>query len=262
MKIKILLILLFISTIALGQQKGIVYYGYIEALQTGNKIGSDYNAYMVFNKDQSFYVTAKDSLERVENINEQKTYTNEDGGGAIYNGMKSSPQGDQVVNNLKKSTMWSSFLYRKQIYVKEVTPKMNWKIEKETKKIGKFICKKATTSFRGRNYTAWFTPEIPVSFGPWKLNGLPGIILEAYDTNKHVYWYFKTVEYPVNSKENVSYIRTRKAVKFLTLIEFANLREKEVTFAKEKNILLSQQYKDKGIIFLPPTLSEMFLEFE
>ena len=40
-------------------------------------------------------------------------------------------------------------------------------------------CNLATTKFRGREWKVWFTEEIPVSLGPWKLGGLPGLILKA-----------------------------------------------------------------------------------
>ncbi|MDO5656623.1 MAG: GLPGLI family protein [Flavobacteriaceae bacterium] len=58
---------------------------------------------------------------------------------------------------------------------------INWDIKNEYKNIGGFACQQANTSFRGRNYTAWFTEEIPVDFGPMKFGGLPGLILEIYD---------------------------------------------------------------------------------
>ena len=46
-----------------------------------------------------------------------------------------------------------------------------------------YTCQKATCHFRGRNYVAWFAPDIPVRQGPWKLGGLPGLILKAHDTD-------------------------------------------------------------------------------
>lgn len=60
----------------------------------------------------------------------------------------------------------------KLLYLKEKAPKINWSIEDSTKSIGNYTVQKATARFRGRDYTAWFSPEIPVPFGPWKLHGL------------------------------------------------------------------------------------------
>jgi len=259
MKYKIITLLLLSNFIF--AQKGLVHYGYIEAFASGNAKGPDSNAYLVFNKEQSYYVTAKDSLERAEKINEQKTYENDDdSGGTIYNGMKVSAQGDQVAYHLKKETMWSNILYRNQIYVKEVAPKMDWKILKETKKIGKFNCKKATTTFRGRNYTAWFTTEIPLPYGPWKLHGLPGLILEAHDTNKNAYWYFKSVEYPSKTKENAKYMSMPKNLKWLTYPEFQKVQQNEINLAEDKNKLNAKNFP--GVEFLPLKLKNMFLECE
>ncbi len=83
----------------------------------------------------------------------------------------------------------------------EPVAKIDWKIEKEQKKIGNFVCQKATARFRGRNYTAWFAPEIPISAGPWKLHGLAGIILEAYDDTKEIQFLFKSIQYPAEVGE-------------------------------------------------------------
>ena len=42
-----------------------------------------------------------------------------------------------------------------------------------------YLCQQATTTFRGVAWTAWYTEEIPSSAGPWRLRGLPGLIVEA-----------------------------------------------------------------------------------
>jgi GLPGLI family protein len=75
---------------------------------------------------------------------------------------------------------------------------ISWKIHDETKEIGRFECIKASASFRGREYTVWYTHEIPIALGPWKLIGLPGLILEAYDSEDDVKFLFRSVEIPYN----------------------------------------------------------------
>lgn len=62
----------------------------------------------------------------------------------------------------------------------EETPEeWTWEISDSTKNILGYECVKATTEFHGRKWIAWFSPEIPLYNGPWKLGGLPGVILEA-----------------------------------------------------------------------------------
>ncbi|MDR3060333.1 MAG: GLPGLI family protein [Prevotella sp.] len=57
-----------------------------------------------------------------------------------------------------------------------------WNIASDTLTVLGYLCQKATTNFRGRAYEAWFTSDIPVNDGPWKLYGLPGLILKAQDS--------------------------------------------------------------------------------
>ena len=45
-----------------------------------------------------------------------------------------------------------------------------------------YPCHKATTIFRGRFWTVWYTLDLPYSDGPWKFCGLPGLVLYAYDS--------------------------------------------------------------------------------
>ncbi len=61
----------------------------------------------------------------------------------------------------------------------------NWKLNtaKDTTILG-YKCHKATCHFAGRDYTAWYTPDIPISNGPYKFTGLPGLILSIADTKK------------------------------------------------------------------------------
>ena len=52
------------------------------------------------------------------------------------------------------------------------------------KEILGYTCQLATTQFKGRKWSAWYTEDIPLDCGPWKLCGLPGLILSAYDSQR------------------------------------------------------------------------------
>lgn len=72
--------------------------------------------------------------------------------------------------------------------INDTLSNFKWKITKEKKVILNYTCIKATTKFRGRNYEAWYTEEIPIQNGPWKFCGLPGLIIKVGDVeNKFVY---------------------------------------------------------------------------
>ena len=67
-------------------------------------------------------------------------------------------------------------------YYTEPLGEIQWEIGDSTKTILGYECVMAETDYHGIHWTAWFTPEVPIQEGPWKLTGLPGLILEASET--------------------------------------------------------------------------------
>lgn len=61
------------------------------------------------------------------------------------------------------------------------TAQFDWTLLPDTVTVCGYVCRKAEATFRGIRWTAWYAPDIPIPAGPWKLNGLPGLILWAYD---------------------------------------------------------------------------------
>lgn len=65
--------------------------------------------------------------------------------------------------------------------------KPEWKILSEKQKIGEYNTQKATTTYGGREWTAWFSTDIPFQDGPYKFYGLPGLIVKLEDkTGSHI----------------------------------------------------------------------------
>lgn len=83
------------------------------------------------------------------------------------------------------TVVYRTFLSGPIFKYKEVIPEINWNLLPDKKTILGYTCQKATAFFRGRTYEAWFTPQIPLKEGPYKFDGLPGLILQIMDTQKH-----------------------------------------------------------------------------
>ena len=78
-----------------------------------------------------------------------------------------------------KLALYSGYSDAYYTYEEDI-PQQEWTINMDSvMTILGLECHKATTKFRGRVWDVWFTEEIPVSLGPWKLGGLPGLILKA-----------------------------------------------------------------------------------
>lgn len=82
-----------------------------------------------------------------------------------------------------------------KVIVKDDYNNFKWDITEETKTIGNYQCIKATITYRGMDWIVWFAPEIALPYGPWKLHGLPGLIMEAYDKEKTFTFSLEKIEY-------------------------------------------------------------------
>lgn len=100
--------------------------------------------------------------------------------------------------------------------------KPEWEISDETKEILGYQCFKATADYRGRRWTVWFAPEIPVQDGPWKLCGLPGLILEAVDNHRE--FHFIANGLMQNGISDVGFLcyREKRGVRKVTRDKFFN----------------------------------------
>jgi GLPGLI family protein len=70
-------------------------------------------------------------------------------------------------------------------------PEIDWQIGADTINIAGFHCQMARGRWGGRTYTAWFCPDLPFRYGPWKLTGLPGMILQAIDSTGQISFLFE-----------------------------------------------------------------------
>ena len=97
-------------------------------------------------------------------------------------GYKLSKQSYKVLKNFpsRGKLTYTDTNFKTFKYVEDME-RPSWKMLEGDTVVCEFPCQKAETIFRGRTWTVWFTPEIPISEGPWKLYGLPGLILQASD---------------------------------------------------------------------------------
>ena len=157
-------------------------------------------------------------------------------------------------NRLYKNTKTESFISSrdfmgKQFLISDSLEKLDWKLEEESKKIGDYLCFKATATqeyetlgletnkieIKRRNIIAWYTPEIPVNHGPEKYFGLPGLIMEVV-AGKRMYLCSKLI---LNPKKRLK-IMTPKKGKKVTQLEFEKIQNKK---NKEMNERYSNERK-------------------
>lgn len=111
-------------------------------------------------------------------------------------------------------------------------------IADSTKQILNYACQMARCKFKGRTWTAWFAADIPLDNGPWKLCGLPGLILRAYDS-KQQYIFDCVGMKQAKEDENITYNSDFDKYATSSMKEFVDYQRKAVP----EDILATQGIK-------------------
>src|SRR5690625_189275 len=129
-----------------------------------------------------------------------------------------------VFKDLNNAEIWiQQGLARDQFLYQEPSVPLQWEFTDESKMIEQYMALKATTSFGGRDYVAWFTLEVPILDGPYVFSGLPGLILELYDTKKDYHFNLASIQ-PL--KENYVIDSERSNTKQVSKKEFVQTYKK------------------------------------
>ena len=71
------------------------------------------------------------------------------------------------------------FIFPHEFEGSEPTPDISWTLSDDTLTVSGYLCQQATATYRGVEWRVWYTEEVPSSAGPWRLRGLPGLIVKA-----------------------------------------------------------------------------------
>lgn len=192
---------------------------------------------IINNYQSSLYIQDEYSYYKSEYLNTDKSNSkNEEDDVIIVNSFENKFINEVYINNKAKELTENKYenkFLKKSYSIYEELPKMKWEFLKGEKKIKNYTCKKAKTTFRGRTYTVWYTEKIAVKIGPWKFNGLPGLILSIEDSAGIYKWEVKSITYPykgsdINLKESYS-----KRFKY-TKLSFKDYDDKLITSIKDK----------------------------
>jgi GLPGLI family protein len=123
---------------------------------------------------------------------------------------------------------------------------ISWKLLPERSRIGTYEVLKASCHYRGRDYEAWYAPDIPISSGPYKFGGLPGLILEVRSTDKRLDFRFNGIE----MSKNINYDMHRPQVGLDLNMSFKDFMNNERIFHRQ----LESNAKARG---REMTISEM-----
>lgn len=168
--------------------------------QSDNVLKVDF-IYHIKAKDYSMrqtYLFTNNSSSGIDNkiMSEPLVFGTDDNGNmtAVTNYGSESEEGDSYYTDYRTNT-WiaKQFISDEYFIIQDNIPRFEWDFTGDKKTVAGYTCHAATMHFRGRDYIAYFAPDIPMSAGPYKFGGLPGLILEISTDDGEFAWYCKSI---------------------------------------------------------------------
>jgi len=156
------------------------------------------DAELLFDEKTSLYTDGKN----VRDTEDMQKY-DENGNLFIYKGRKGGSDRGTVFHSdfVNGKTVQRDFVQGRAFIVSDTLRTPEWKLLDDTKEINGMKCQKAKARVYGREYEAWFTTDIP--YGPWKLHGLPGLILEARSTDGEVDFEIREIQQIMDEPQEI-----------------------------------------------------------
>jgi len=155
-----------------SQKKQAIKITYVNTNFVDLTASSTDDLYLLTDNTISIYVKGKYSFKKSKIIPEEAIFA-----------MPISNNADfiYISDNEKKIVLSKENTIDRLFYITEPLLVQKWDIVDEFIEVNGINLQKATTTFRGRNYTAWCDLNTPISQGPWKFNNLPGLAYEIFD---------------------------------------------------------------------------------
>jgi len=108
---------------------------------------------------------------------------------------------------------------------------MEWELTGETIEVMGYQCNEAKVSFRGRDYIAYFTTDVPYKVSPWKFHGLPGVVLKIYTDDGKLKITAKSLKTGKKIKTIINPFKDKKSISFEEFKEFYTLEQNKTVSA-------------------------------
>lgn len=179
----------FVATAAFAQEKADIEVSYTASTVNFREgVNSKPNQYILLAnaKESKFYSPTTEYVDSLRSTPEGEAKYKEMTRNAYSHGkFEEMPRRDgsyYVVKSMENNAMtYYDVNGLEKYFIEEEIPNINWELVDSDKTILGYECQMAQADLYGRKWTVWFTTEIPIMNGPWKLRGVPGLILEASD---------------------------------------------------------------------------------